>query len=546
MPTSNNSTTTLSIILLAGLILVSVSVSIAADSDLIAKLKSDVNYLCSPELAGRNVPDKTGDITALWIAERFLNKNLRPVVGDTSYLQEVPLVQAKLNTRWSKEFHQHCQLGFRGGLFDSTDNRWGAAYYWDDGFYIFPKRIAPFDTTFEIEWCDYGIVDETTRRNDFADAEGKAAMVLPGSDLTGGKPDRRSLIPFKAAAAKRAGAGMLIVYDENQEYVTTATDKRDRNTSPHLLKEKVDTYRGFLVDLPSSKPNFPVVYFSDPMSFCQFWPPETMEEFVKKHKGADPKNKLTVKLRVHYKDYKETHGYNVIGKIDGPVDEYVLIGAHYDHLGVVEGDEGGAYYPGADDNASGVAGLLEICRRWANRKIEGRGLIAVAFTAEEDGLLGSRWFVDHLPVPKESIIAMVNLDGIGRRGFDNMRSVHRPDAIPDPRYAAAYYSAASPELKDILHGAGNGEDLELNIQPVNSFSHFGDAGPFHETHIPTVNLFSGFHKDYHSITDTPDKIDYEKMSRIIDLLDALLNILAEEPNRIDFDPSIKVEAVIPH
>ena len=530
---------------------------IASDRNVVDRLKADVTYLCSPELAGRNVPGKTGDITALWIAKRFRNINLRPVIEDTSYLQEVTLVQAKLNTRWSKEYQKQCRLTFTGGLFDSTDNRWGASYTWDDGFYIFPKRIAPIDTTFEITWCNYGIVDEATQRNDFADAEDKAAMVLPGSDLPNGKHDRRSLIPFKAAAAKRAGVGMLIVYDENQEYVTTATDRQDRNISPQLLKDKVNTYRGFLIDLPGSKPDFPVVYFSDPMSFCQFWPPETMEKFVKKHKGVESKNKLTVELRVHYRDYKETPGFNVVGKLEGRIPEYVIVGAHYDHLGIVtesQQSESGvastdrmSYYPGADDNASGVAGLLEICRRWAERDRTGRGLIAVAFTAEEDGTLGSQWFVDNLPVAHETVTAMVNLDMIGRRGFANMRDVQRGDAEPDPKYAGAYFSAASPKLRDVLRAVSNYVDLNVDMHPVNSFSHFGDAGPFHEAQVPTVHLFSGFHNDYHTPNDTIDKLDFEKMSLMVDLADVLLANLSQESDRIDFDPNIKVDKPhIPH
>jgi len=521
MPTSDNSTTTLTIILLSGLILVSVSVSIAADSDLDARLRSDLNYLCSPELAGRNVPGTSGDRTALWVAGQFLDIGLHPLVGDSSYLQKVPLVEALLDTEITR-------------LTLSSSN-WIEDFWWGEDFYIFPKGIAPIDTILNASFCSYGIVSEDLGRDDFGKtAVNSAAIVLPHGPSKAG---RQRLAPFKAAAAQRAGAKMLLI---------AYPIWNGKSWPPNDLGDKIEAARRYLTDLPDAIPSFPLIYLNGYMLTkhiaggdpYQEW--EDDPEFARAIAGVD------VALKVGYRDRKETHGYNVIGKIDGTVNEYVVMGAHYDHLGVVEGDEGGAYYPGSDDNASGVAGLLEICRRWANRKMKGRGVIAVAFTAEEDGLLGSRWFVDHLPVSKESIIAMINLDGIGRRGFDNMRSVDQPDAKPDPRYAAAYYSAASPELKDILHGAGSGVDLELNIQPVNSFGHFGDAGPFHEVHIPTVNLFSGFHQDYHSPTDTPDKIDYEKMSLIIDLSDTLLNILTEESNRIGFDSSIKVETVIPH
>jgi len=344
---------------------------------------------------------------------------------------------------------------------------------------------------------------------------------------------------------------MLIVLDTKQEYVSDSKAREKTGFSSKLI-EKINTAGNPLIDLPGSAPDFPTVYFYDSKllhSITTYNYIENIEQYIE---SAAQFGGLRASLRVTYKNYVNTHGYNVVAKLDGAIPEYVIIGAHYDHLGIVLESKDNvesaieSYYPGADDNASGVAGLLEICRRWVNRDRTGRGLIAVSFTAEEDGRLGSQWFMNHLPVPRESIVAMVNMDEIGRCGFSSMRYVHQKDAVPDPEYAAAYYSATSPELKDILVKSVSGVDLDLNIQPVNSFSHFGDAGSFHDKQIPTVNLFSGFHSDYHSPRDTPDKIDYEKMSRMIDLADQLLVNLSQVSDRIGFDPSNRVKSVIPH
>ncbi|NQU06679.1 MAG: M20/M25/M40 family metallo-hydrolase, partial [Calditrichaeota bacterium] len=295
---------------------------------------------------------------------------------------------------------------------------------------------------------------------------------------------------------------------------------------PDDLKRKINAVNQPLIDLPSSEAGFPVIYT---------------------HKSLLPQDMQSIQFEMAFDNIDTVHGYNVVGRLEGNIREYVVIGAHYDHLGVVKNSGNGDYYAGADDNASGVAGLLEICRRWAGRDRNGRGLIAVSFTAEEDGMLGSRWFVDHLPVPRESIVAMINMDEIGRRGFASMRDVHRQDAPADAKYTVAYYSGASLQLEELIESAARGIDLNVSANPVNSFSHFGDAGAFHEAQIPTVNIFSGFHSDYHKPSDTPDKLDYVKMAEIIKFVDALLIELSMSHERIRFDPRIKVEKpVIPH
>ncbi|MDP8229259.1 MAG: M20/M25/M40 family metallo-hydrolase [Candidatus Electryoneaceae bacterium] len=480
----------------------------------IIRLQADVEYLCNPDLEGRDVPGRTGDLTALWIAEQFLRIGMHPGVGDSSYLQKVPLLQAWLDTASTKLI--------------VSDRE----YIWGDGFYIFPKKIVHWQTgtsastsiqmgasdstsvqmgasdstpaciESEMVRCGWGFVDRPSGRNDFADANDRAAVVFPGSDLPPEQAGRYALTPFKAAAAKRAGADMLIVaYQDHLEEIS----------------RKSSEIRHPLVDLPDSDPEFPTVYLND----------DLLQD-----------NDENIQLNVVFRDRCESHGFNVIGRIDGTIDEYVVIGAHYDHLGTVEGDEDGdgVYFPGADDNASGVAGLLEICRWWMDYGSNERGLIAISFTAEEDGLLGSHWLTDHLPVPHDKIVAMVNMDMIGRDAFASMRDVRRPGAVPDERYVGIFYSAQSPELSDLIHT--DDFPLTMDIFPINRFP-FSDAGSFHNKHIPTVHLFSGYHCDYSSPRDTPDKLNYQKMARIVSLTQNILVRLAEHKEHIGFDPTIR-------
>ncbi|HHE46225.1 MAG TPA: M20/M25/M40 family metallo-hydrolase [Bacteroidetes bacterium] len=500
------------IILLSSFTFTQIRVIVAADNNVIDRLKADVAYLSGPELAGRNVPGPYGDKTAHWVAGRFAEIGLTPAVGDSAFMQKVPLITGLLDTAETMIRYRSSQPQ---GKNITCLSSWGLEN--GQGFYIFPKRLAPMDTSCKALYCGHGIVSGDLERNDFRDVDGCAAVVSSGiGELTPREAGRFMFTPFKAAAADQAGAAMLV-----EVYPPLGKDM----ALPPRIQRKSGEVNLPLVDLPETAAGFPTVHLFTDMKAQDI-------------SGID--------LKVVFKDMNQTRGFNVIAGLEGEIPEYIIVGAHYDHLGAVEGDEQNAYYHGADDNASGVAGLLEICRRWHERNRTGRGLIAVAFTAEEDGMLGSRWFVDHLPVPREAVTAMVNLDEIGRRGFANMRDVQK-DIEPDPKYAGAYYSAASPKLRDILRSAVHRVDLNVELEPVNNFSHFGDAGPFHEAHIPTVQLFSGFHKDYHSPSDTIDKLDFEKMSSMVDLTSALLEVLTQAENAIEFNPGIRVEKPhIPH
>jgi len=113
---------------------------------------------------------------------------------------------------------------------------------------------------------------------------------------------------------------------------------------------------------------------------------------------------------------------------------------------------------------------------------------------------------------------------------------------PTENFAAAYFSAQSPDLQSILKGAADGVDLNVEVKPVNSFRRFGDCASFHERQIPTIHIYSGFHADYHKPGDTADKIDYAKLTKMIDLADRAIRNLVEAPTGPRFDPSIKAPA----
>jgi len=215
---------------------------------------------------------------------------------------------------------------------------------------------------------------------------------------------------------------------------------------------------------------------------------------------------------------------NVVGVLPGSdparTGESLVIGAHYDHLG--RGEWGGRdadrgrIHPGADDNASGVAVMLELARALAGKQ-QPRSIVFVAFTGEEAGRLGSKHFIENTPrYPAERMIAMINLDTVGRLG-------ERP--------LLALGTGTAQEWVHILQGAGYVTGVE--VKPVADDIGSSDQTSFIEAGVPAVQLFSGAHADFHRPGDTADKIDAAGLVKTTQVLKEMAIYLAGRPEALD-------------
>lgn len=204
---------------------------------------------------------------------------------------------------------------------------------------------------------------------------------------------------------------------------------------------------------------------------------------------------------------------NVIGYLDNGAEKTVIIGAHYDHLG--EGKQGssrdstsyGIIHNGADDNASGVAGLLELARVFSQNKVkEPVNFLFIAFGAEELGLVGSRYFAAHPTLALNTVHFMLNMDMIGR--FN-----------PDNGVAVIGYGTA-PEFETIF----NGIDKARHIRHYTGYEGRGgsDQTSFYEKDIPVLFFHTGGHDDYHKPGDDAHKIDYASLKGILELEKAVI------------------------
>ena len=207
--------------------------------------------------------------------------------------------------------------------------------------------------------------------------------------------------------------------------------------------------------------------------------------------------------------------YNILGKVEGRsnANEVVILSAHYDHLGMAPGLRGDSIFNGADDNASGVAAVLEIARSLAWRPSVERTLLVAFFTAEERGLQGSRWFVECPVVPLQNVVAAVNIETVGRSdslvnglgwswltGYEkttvgDLIEAHNLKIVPDPRPQYNFYSRS-------------------------------DNFPLAVAGIPAHTLSSfGLHDDYHTVSDDVSRLDFDHLSHVTGAAENLVHLL---------------------
>lgn len=199
----------------------------------------------------------------------------------------------------------------------------------------------------------------------------------------------------------------------------------------------------------------------------------------------------------------------------------IVIGAHIDHLGrsttgALDPDAADAIRNGADDNASGTAAVLELARLLAARPAR-RSVLFVNFTGEELGLLGSQYFVQHAPVPVDSIVAMLNFDMVGRMRGDSL---------------IVYGVETAREMRTVLDSAGSG--LGLSVRAIGDGFGPSDHSSFFARDIPVLHFFTNLHEDYHRASDDAAKINAAGAARVIALAERVVRQIDRRDRKLTF------------
>jgi len=424
--------------------------------------------LAADTMEGRGTGSKGNDMAARAIAEWMDAMNLAtPPAGRMQAFE--------------------ANIGIRTG----TENRLDGAEYGEDWIPLGFSRSGEFAG--EVVFAGYGIRAKDLGYDDYAglDVKGKVVLALrfePGesdenSPFDGKKPTRYSDLRTKAIQAREAGAVALVL------------------VAPPQSDDEPDKLPPLKTMGPLSNAGIPVLQVT--RGLADRWLAANTTTLAKAQAAIDATYKpasfalddIHVAGRVDI-DPQIAHTSNVVGVLPGSgtlADEYIVVGAHYDHLGW--GGRGSfkpdvhAIHNGADDNASGVAGMLCAARLLQDAKpavADRRTLLFVAFSAEEIGLGGSAWFVEHPPMGKvDDIAAMVNLDMVGRMREHKLNVLGADSSKAWPALIEAANKSA-PDVKISAGGDGYGPS---------------DHSSFYAAGVPVLHLFTGAHEQYHSPED---------------------------------------------
>ncbi len=217
---------------------------------------------------------------------------------------------------------------------------------------------------------------------------------------------------------------------------------------------------------------------------------------------------------------------NVVGIIPGSdaglAAEAVVIGAHFDHVGVGRAVDGDSIYNGADDDASGAVAVLEIARDLEHGPAPRRTVVVLLSTGEEEGLLGTAWYLDHPAVPLERTVADIQIEMIGR-----------PDSLaggPGHAWLTGYERTTMGDRLSEAHWSGGSSPIVPDPRPGQRFFFRSDNVPFALAGIPAHTLSSfNMHEDYHQPSDEVDAIDFEHMAAVIDAATQAVRFIADGP-----------------
>ncbi len=300
-------------------------------------------------------------------------------------------------------------------------------------------------------------------------------------------------------------------FDLNEYIRTNATRAKTKGASAVLIynTSAVDDKLAFDPKDKSAQLAIPVIYIAKPAA--------------KKYLG-DETATLTIKFNVKIGE-KKREGHNVAGYIDNGAATTVIIGAHFDHLGY--GEDGNSMlrtgerliHNGADDNASGTAALIELARSLKTTKARANNYLFLAFSGEELGLFGSKYFVDHPTIDLKQANYMINLDMVGRLN-DSTKIIS----------VGGY--GTSPQWATVIHPQD--KKLPFIIKIDSSGSGPSDHTSFYRKDIPVLFFFTGQHKDYHKPSDDANLINYEGEMRIINYINTLIENLDKQNQRLAF------------
>ncbi len=486
------------------------------------ELSKHLYILAGDEFKGRDTGSPELRKAADYLAQYYQSLGVAPCINGSTYFQNYPLKREKVAS---------ANIEFQAKTYNFKKD-----FYSFGGFTIEELKSE------KVVFAGYGIDSKTY--NDYANIDVKDAVVIvmngepvdkAGNSIFTGNNSRSEWsddFRIKRDVAAKRGAKAILIVEENFDYILKRIS--------------------YFLDEPRMSLEYPMVIQEESVLPYYFISPTMANEVLKngRKKSIDfykkriqkRKKSSSVALRGGIKmtmqmEVERFNADNVLAFIEGsdPIlkDEVVVISAHYDHVGEMQGK----IYNGADDDGSGTVSAMEIGQAFQLAKLEGKGpkrsILILHVSGEEKGLLGSEWYSEFPIYPLEKTVCDLNIDMIGR-----VDDAHKDD----PNYV---YIIGSDKLSTELHilsEAANKTYTSLALdytyndpKDPNRFYYRSDHYNFAKNGIPVIFYFSGVHEDYHQPGDDPEKIMYEKMSKIAKLIFHTAWEVANRPTKLRVD-----------
>jgi hypothetical protein len=464
----------------------------------VQELQQHIKYLSSDALLGRLTGSPGDSLAAVYVKGNLLSYGLIPLSGDgfQRYKVTKKVVAGKANSLSVNNVNYALDKNFMPLAFSSDSQLESDVVFVGYGFNINGDSI---------KWNDYAGID----------VKGKWVMILRGDP----EPDNNKspYISFsadrdKALLAKDMGAaGVLMVsgpvFDPQDTFEALNLEGYSVDIPVLRIKKEV-------ADVILSKSSYTVAALE-----------KTLNETKKPFSFAT--NVIVNGKGEIVRELANTRNVMMLLPGDDPKmkSEYIILGAHFDHLGMGGPGSGSraldtiGIHHGADDNASGVAMMLELAKKFAKTKgSHKRSIIFLSFSGEEEGLLGSKHFVDNPCIDLSKVDAMINMDMVGRLNETNNMEI---DGV-----------GTATGLKELVYANSDTSVIKLTLSPEG----YGpsDHSSFYGKNIPVLFYFTGGHMDYHTPTDTWEKINYKGMVEISALIFKVAEALANDSARLEF------------
>ncbi|MFP5354282.1 MAG: M28 family peptidase [Gemmatimonadota bacterium] len=450
----------------------------AAESITEADLRRAIEVIAHDSMGGRDTPSRGLDLTARYIANEFTRLGLEPAGDAGSFIQRYPLNRTRIDGDSSR-------IVFKAG------GTTAVASARRDLVYVFgPRTGRPVKGKVLLVG---GPLQLDSAKS--LDLEGTILVVVADSRA----PNATPVNQYLSGAFERNPAAVIVVLNNDtltlarqvaNQFRERTTVEGEVDTDPvvTMVHERAlgDVFRAAGIDLAA---------FSASPAYTVRTAESLAIAVTIANVGGPGMSAPNVAAILEESDPALRH-------------EYIVFSAHMDHVGTNANAKGDSIWNGADDDASGTAGVMELAEAFSMPGARPRrSLIFLTVSGEEKGLWGSEYFATHLPVPLSQVVANVNMDMIGRNWRDTIVVIGKEHS--DLGATLARVTAEHPELRM--------QPID-DLWPNENFYFRSDHFNFARRGVPVLFFFNGTHRDYHRASDTPDKIDAEKEARIVRLV----------------------------